>query len=77
MNKSKTYTQCLLSLNEKQDVAYIPSQYAKVGKILKIKDDTNAWINGWKVEKTYFSEDEEYVLSHERDWDKQRKASDI
>lgn len=32
-----------------QMVSWIPEKYAKIGKILKLKDD-NEWSNGWVVE---------------------------
>lgn len=37
------YTQCLLRKNNTEQVAYIPSKFAKLNKILKISGD-NGWI---------------------------------
>lgn len=31
--------------------SYIPQQYAKLGKVLKLKDSQDMWVDGWVVEK--------------------------
>jgi hypothetical protein len=75
------YTQCLLSKTiqnkEYVVVAWIPSQFAKVNEIVKIKTPDGQWENGWKVKEIYNQRDEKSVLEHERDYLKQRAASDI
>ena len=70
------YTQCHIQKNNKNDVAWIPSKFAVIGKIIKIKFD-GLWNNGWKVINTYSSNSEDHVLEHEMDYRKQRRASDI
>ncbi len=30
--------------------SYIPTQFAKVGRVLKLKDSDDRWVNGWVVE---------------------------
>jgi len=53
-------------------VAWIPSEFAKEGKILRIgKQD------GWRVLETGAQMPSEYVLEHERNYRTQREASDI
>jgi len=75
------YTQCLLSkyIDEGciKHVAWIPEKFAKYNKVLKLKCDDNSWNDGWIVQEVYNSKDEKYIFEHERDWAKQRKASDI
>lgn len=48
----QNYKQCLLTNNGYQDISWIPSQFAREGKILSIKID-NEWVNGWLVEEVY------------------------
>lgn len=66
------YNQCRLSKDKMRDVAWIPHQYAVVGKTLKIDGH-----DGWKVEEVWTEMDEEDLRDIERDHLKQRKASDI
>jgi hypothetical protein len=49
MSKDK-YRQCTLVKNNVATVSYIPSEYAIVGKILKLKKDDDTWSDGWVVE---------------------------
>jgi len=79
--REQLYAQCLLSIIINKDfiytVAWIPAEYAVMGKTLKIKDDYGNWRNGWVVDQIYSIRNQEFVLRHERDWVKQRQASDI
>lgn len=83
MSKIKYYQQCELERKEKEStihtVAYIPEEFAAVGKVVKIKDKENdTWQDGWKV--TFSSSEKveaSIVETRERDYTKQRKASDI
>ena len=70
------YTQCYIQKENKHDIAWIPSKFAVIEKLIKIKID-NIWINGWKVIKTYSVNSEDHILEHEMDYRKQRRASDI
>lgn len=54
MAKETYYRQCALErkISEKafsRQVAWIPEQYCKEGKILKIKDQNDEWVDGWEV----------------------------
>ena len=42
------YTQCKLEKENTHTTAYIPSKFAKLNKIVKIKTD-DGWDCGWKV----------------------------
>jgi hypothetical protein len=81
MKKSKYYTQCLLQKQTAsgwlKTVAWIPDVFAEEGKILKLKDENDNWSDHWQVEKVFNTLLEEFVLEHERDFTRQRKASDI
>jgi len=57
---------------------WIPLNFAKRGKVLKIQRDDKSWDEGWVV-KTVFTivKSEDYLKAHERDYKKTRKSSDI
>jgi hypothetical protein len=50
------YTQCLLELETSEgvttQVSFIPSEYAKVGNIIQLKEN-DIWTNGWLVKAAY------------------------
>jgi len=55
--KRTMYTQCLIV---KQDgdrqisqTVWIPTKFAKAGNVIKIKDDSDEWEDGWNVLFTY------------------------
>lgn len=80
------YKQARLTKNKKLEdgtpyhiinTAFIPSEFAKVGKIVKIKKGEK-WDDGWKVTDVYETEfDEDYVNERSQDYKRTRKASDI
>lgn len=58
------YKQCKLVRGDTNDVAWVPEQLAKVGKILDRKDSP-----GWTVTEVYASrKPEDEVLRDERAW---------
>lgn len=74
------YTQCrFLSTDEASalvslyHVAWIPSQFAVIGKRLFIEDMPGIW----EVIERYETKEKEYVEARSRDYLNQRKASDI
>jgi len=71
-NKSMTYCQCKLRKGDITTTTWIPEKYAIKGKYIKLLDD-----NGWEVLEVGIPMGEEYVVGHERDFKKQREASDI
>jgi len=75
------YVQCLLIKYVKEGclktVAWLPENFCEIYKELKLQDDDGLWNEGWIIQETYNCAEEDYILSHERDWAKQRKASDI
>jgi len=67
-----TFTQCRMKRGNTQTTAWIPSEFAKAGKWLRIgKRD------GWQVVSCGGTLPAEYVLEHERNYRTQRQASDI
>lgn len=59
-------------------MAWIPEQFANVGKFIKIKKDDGSWDDGWEV--TYASENKLDAASADQAsqmYKKTRKASDI
>jgi len=59
------------------DTAWIPEACAKVGKYIKIKRENGSWDDGWEVVEVYSKKSIEYLDSKERDYLKQRNASDV
>ena len=54
MNKSVSYRQCTMRRPTGEGsvttTSYIPMQYAKLGRVLKLRGDDDAWVDGWVVE---------------------------
>jgi hypothetical protein len=78
---TNTYTQCVLTkrfiASTKTTVSWLPTMYAKKGSYLELKQLDGSWENGWRVEEVGTTADAAYVEEHERDYTKQRSASDI
>ncbi len=71
------YVQCKLEHSSgKILTSWIPEKFAVKGKYLEIKIDNN-WENHWLIKETYAKQKEEYLLEKERDYLKQRNASDV
>jgi hypothetical protein len=68
----QTYTQCRLRRGRTEQIAWIPSEFAKKNRFLRIKDQ-----NGWRVIGVGATKPAEYVITHARDHVIQRQASDI
>jgi len=82
MSKDVNYTQCKLKKKtqdgETHQMSWIPSEFAKVGKVLKLRDEgTDNWDNGWVVEAAYSTRTWEEVNRASQLHKHQRKASDI
>ena len=81
MSKVKYYIQCRLKKiidkdTYRLDDAWIPEKCAVLNKTIKIKKD-GVWEDGWEVIEVGFKMNAKYVEDKERDYLKQRKASDI
>lgn len=62
---------------EVEQVSWIPSQFAKIGDILKIKDKNGDWQDGWIVKAVYSEKNYPELVVAERDCYRTRKHSDI
>jgi hypothetical protein len=76
------YVQCLLFNYRICDdviktVAWIPENFANLHKVIKLKRDDGTWSDGWHVKEIYSMHTEDFVKYHERDFTRQREASDI
>lgn len=75
------YRQCLLCRKtadgEERQYSWIPEPFCVKGKVLKLKNDEGVWTNGWVVLEAWEPRPAKYVEAHERDYKKNRKASDI
>jgi len=81
MSKTQFYCQCVLrkfdGKTTREQVSYIPEEYAIQDNSVKLRDDAGVWVDGWCVESVGAKVDASYVETHERDYLSQRKASDI
>ena len=76
--REEMYTQCKLKKDNSYQMSWIPSQFAKVGKVLKLRDEgTGEWDNGWVVEAAYSTRTWKEVNAASQLHKHQRKASDI
>ncbi len=53
MSKTVYYRQCKLvkkiEAGTRHQTSYLPEEFAKVGKIVKLRDDDGEWEDGWLV----------------------------
>lgn len=67
------YKQCNIMRDKTHEIVWLPETMAKIGKILKIKNE-----DGWcVVEVSEGRTDYAYLKEHERNYLTQREASDI
>ena len=81
MTSDTYYIQCLLIKHVKdgflRTIIWLPENFAEYEKVLKFKREDGSWSNGWVVQETYGRNTKQFVLEHERDFTRQREASDI
>lgn len=78
------FKQCLLRKGPKRMMSWLPALFAKVGKVLKLRNtiqsgclvDHGAWDDGWIVMEVYGGEEERELEERSRDHLLTRKASD-
>jgi len=71
------HVQCELGNGDSRMVSWIPEKYAKKNKQLKLREENGQWEDGWVVINTYGKRLSTYCSLHERDYTRQREASDI
>ena len=69
--------QCKLIKDTMYMTTWLPIQFAKVGKILKLKESNGEWSDGWVVDEVGAVQEYEDCIEHAEDYKHQRKASDI
>ena len=74
--RPETYTQCNLCKGDAVQTVWVPTAYAVLGETLRIKVD-GVWQSGWKVDRIFDTQLAEVVERRNRDYLKQRKATDI
>lgn len=77
MAKHTTHTQCELQRGTSKQTAWIPTGKAIVGSVIKVKEDTGLWSEGWQVLSAGAVMDSEMCFERQRDFTHQRAASDI
>jgi hypothetical protein len=79
MNKKKVkYTQCDLKKGNFNDTSWIPSEFAKQNKIVKVFNvNEDKWDDGWTVVATYNTMTLEELQIQQEQTRNTRKASDI
>jgi hypothetical protein len=71
------YKQCELRKGKSTTVAWIDADYAILGNIVTIKRDNGTLDEGWKVETASSPLPAKVVEGNERNFMKQRRASDV
>jgi len=81
MEKTDYHRQCRLSKqrNGKVEIltTWLPEEFARVGKVLELEMNSGGWENGWAVCEVYERKKSKEVAERERDYKKNRSASDI
>jgi hypothetical protein len=47
------YRQCVMRRGTIESVAWIPEEFAKVGKVLELREEDKTWTDGWRVVEAY------------------------
>ena len=50
---SAEYTQCTLRKDNRYQTSWLPSKFAKVARVLKLRRPDGTWENGWIVVAAY------------------------
>ena len=71
--KDSYYKQCRLTKDKTSEIVYLPENLAVLNKIVEVHGE-----DGWRVTSVGMQRvKESYLQDHERDYLKQREASDI
>jgi hypothetical protein len=59
-------------------ISWIPSKFASIGRVLKLRDDRGEWLDGFHVKFVSAESMPVSLIQHRsRDYTRQRRASDI
>jgi hypothetical protein len=70
-----TYTQCTLRKDNSYQTAFIPTKFATMNKVLKIKDENGNWEDGWVVIGKGSTVDEKHLPDSHAEIKAHRKAT--
>lgn len=71
-----THTQCSLQHGNTHTTSWIPTKFAQVGAVVKLKDKSG-WHDGWMVTHAGTTLPSETVMERRDDYKTQRRASDV
>ena len=77
MSKPETHTQCSLTKGALEMVSWIPTEVARVGNLVRLKDTDGVWTEGWRVRKTYATMETAECRDRSQDYKRTREASDV
>lgn len=63
----ETYSQVELKRRQQTDIVWIPTEFARTGRYIKIKVN-GSWQDGWRVMKVYATQDADLVRGRARDY---------
>jgi hypothetical protein len=71
------HVQCRMKRKNANQTSYIPEQFARVGNIVKLKDQNGVWEDGWVIFQCGPRVLSAVVNERGQDYKRTRKASDI
>ena len=74
---TEIHCQCYLRKGPVATTAWIPEEFAVIGRPIKLRKRGGEWDDGWVVEEVGARRLSTEVADREQDWKKQRQASDI
>lgn len=72
-----SHTQCALSNGDRRIVTWLPSEFANVGGVVKLRARGEEWDDDWRVTGAYHTVPSEFIIARERDHLNHRKVTDI
>lgn len=71
------YRQCKLKKGTTHTTSWIPEEFAKTGKNIRLRQPNKEWDRGWQVESVGGRMEEKMLRERSQDYKNARKASDI
>ncbi len=70
-----TYTQCALRKGSSEQISFIPTKFANLNKVLKLKDAEGNWDDGWVVVGKGATVDEKHLPDSHSEIKAHRRAT--